>query len=150
MFDFFKSITTNKGTSKRENDTSAKDKLSSTVNKAPVKENLNKTDKEKANISKFTSALTGELNSSEGVLSFQSNTDITGLGDDVQLEIRVHVLLIVLLRRFQSRDIEIGIPCVYGQSILVFGRDGCAFRLCKCRHRFLKRILRNLKNYPMC
>ena len=79
MFDFFKSITTNKGTSKRENDTSAKDKLSSTVNKAPVKENLNKTDKEKANISKFTSALTGELNSSEGVLSFQSNTDITGL-----------------------------------------------------------------------
>ena len=63
------------------------------------------------------------------------NVGGSGLGDDVQLEIRVHVLLIVLLRRFQSRDIEIGIPCVYGQSILVFGRDVCAFRLCKCRHR---------------
>ena len=54
-----------------------------------------------------------------GVLNIRG----TGLGDDLQLEIRIHVILIICLSRFQRRDVKVCVPCVNGKRVLVLRRN---------------------------
>jgi hypothetical protein len=53
--------------------------------------------------------------------------------DDVQLEVRI-LLLISCLCSFQSRDVEVLVPCVYGKCVLIF-------RSCDVLGRLLGRLL---------
>ena len=59
------------------------------------------------------------------------NIGRSGLSDDVQLEVRIDVLLIISLSCFQSRNIEVSVPCIDRQRVLVLRSDiSCGSLFC--------------------